>query len=73
MEDILPKNNHIYMEKIERVIRVAMIIDEGVVREESLTREYDEALHLYRKQKPRREVARMELQAWQQDLMRIIQ
>ena len=39
MEDILLKNNQIYMEKIERGMRVAMIIDKGVVRKESLNRE----------------------------------
>ena len=46
-------DNQEYLDKIELGKQIASIIDEGVVREESLTKIRKEALDLYRKQMPR--------------------
>ena len=72
LEDILMKDNQEYLEKIDLGNKVAAIIDKGVVKEESLRKEYGEALQLYRKQKPRMEIAEVELRPWQHNLMDII-
>ena len=72
LEDILMKDNQEYLEKIDLGNKVAAIIDKGVVKEESLRKEYGEALQLYRKQKPRVEIAEAKLCPWQYNLMDII-
>ena len=64
--------NKEYLEKIELGKQVAVIIDEGTVREESLIRAHKEALDLYRKQRPRIDIAMVQLRPWQQLLMKII-
>ena len=51
---------------------IALIIDKGTVREESLKRNYKEALDLHRKQKPRIDIQSAKLRPWQDELMKII-
>ena len=46
-------NNQRYLEKIELGKQVVSIIDEGIVREESLEKNDKDALDMYRKQRPR--------------------
>ena len=57
----LLKNNQLYLNKIVLGEKIADIIEEGIVREESLTKEDKEALDLYRKQKPRFDIADIQL------------
>ena len=64
-EDLL-KDNQLYLEKIELGKVVSSILDEGIIREESLTKERKLALDLYRRQCPRFDIANMELRIWQQ-------
>ena len=49
----LIKYNEVYLEKIELGRKVAIVIEEGVVCEEALSKEYRQALKLFRKHKPR--------------------
>ena len=49
-----------------------MIIEKGVVKEESLVKYRKDALYLYRKQRSRRDTAHIELRRWQQQLMDMI-
>ena len=53
LEEELLKSNSEYFEIIELGEKIAIIISKGTVREESLTKNYKEALDLYRKQRPR--------------------
>ena len=71
-EDLL-KDNQLYIEKIELGKKIALIIDEGMVREESLTRDRKQALDLYRKQRPRFDVANVELRPWQEQAIELIE
>ena len=50
--------------------QIANIIDEGVVQEDSLSRIRQEALTLYRKQKPRIDIQSVQLRSWQRQLMK---
>ena len=71
-EDLL-KDNQLYIEKIELGKKIALIIDEGMVREESLTRDRKQALDLYRKQRPRFDVMNVELRPWQEQAIELIE
>ena len=51
LKDILLKNNEEYLKKLSLGMEIAAVVDEGTIREESLTKEYHKALKLYRKQK----------------------
>ena len=72
LEEELLQTNQEYLEKIELGKRIALIIDKGTVREESLTRNHKEALDLHRKQKPRIDIQTAQLRPWQERLMKII-
>ena len=72
LEEELLKNNQLYLDKIELGKQIAIIIDKGTVREESLTRHQKEALDTHRKQKPRIDIQHVELRTWQQQLMEMI-
>ena len=72
LKEELLQNNKEYLDKIELGKDIALIIDEGVVQEESLTRERKEALVLYRKQMPRIDIHLVVLRLWQQTLMKMI-
>ena len=69
-EELLEDNKE-YLDKIELGKDIALIINEGVVQEESLTRERKEALELYRKQMPKVDIHLLELRPWQQTLMKM--
>ena len=71
-EDLL-KDNQLYYDKIEIGKTIAVIIDEGVVREESLTKDRKLALDLYRKQRPRFDIANIELRQWQEEAIKLIE
>ena len=70
-QDML-QDNQDYLDKIELGKQIIVIINEGVVKEESLSKSRKEALHLYRKQTPMRNMIQVELRQWQQELMNMI-
>ena len=53
LRENLLQGNQAYLKKVDLGRDIAVIIDEGDVREESLTKAHKEALDLYRKQMPR--------------------
>ena len=68
----LLRDNQEYLYQIELGKQISNIIDEGIVREESLTNERKKALMLYRKTKPSIEIANVHLRPWQEALMSMI-
>ncbi len=46
------RNNHDYLKKVKMGKEIAAILDEEDIHEKSLSREHEEALQLYKKQKP---------------------
>ena len=73
LREELLRDNQIYLNKIELGKEIAAIIEEGVVREESLTKDRKEALDLHRKQKPRIDIQMIQLRPWQEQAMKIIE
>ena len=73
LEDDLLKDNQLYLERIELGKKIAVILDKGVIREESLTKERKVALDLHRKQRPRFDIAIKELRAWQEEALKLIE
>ena len=71
-EDLL-KDNQLYLDKIELGKTIAAIIDEGMVKEESLTKDRKLSLDLYRKQRPRFDIANIELRLWQEQAIKLIE
>ena len=62
--------NELYKAKIELGRIVADIIDEEGISEESLSREKNESLLLFRRQQPQFDLSIVELRVWQQDAMK---
>ena len=73
LKESLLDDNQDYLDRIELGKQIAAIIDEAVVREESLTTARKEALDLYRKQMPRIDIKSVQLRPWQAVLMKITQ
>ena len=71
-QDLL-KDNQLYLEKIELGKKIADIIDEGVVREGSLTKDRKLALELYRKQRPCFDITSVQLRPWQEQAIELIE
>ena len=69
LKEELLQDNQEYLDKIELGKKIGLIIDEGVVQEESLTRVRKEAMCLFRKQMPKIDIHLVELRPWQQTLM----
>ena len=69
-EDML-KDNQAYIEKIARGKRIFDILNKGIVREGSLSRERKEALHLYHKEHQLRDMSQAKLRPWQEHLFEI--
>ena len=72
LREELMYDNAVYLETITLGREISDIIDEGVVKEESLSRERRKALDLYRKQTSLLNVEEIELRLWQKDLMKLI-
>ena len=62
--------DELYKAKIELGRIVADIIDEEGISEESLSREKNESLLLFRRQQPQFDLSIVELRVWQQDAMK---
>ena len=69
LEEHMLQDNQDYLNKIELGKQISIIIGKGVVKEESLSRSRKEALDLYRKQIPIRNMEQVELRPWQEQLM----
>ena len=61
LEEEMRRDNQKYLQNIELGKKISDIVDKGVIREESLTKERKVALVLYRKQQPRFDLATMKL------------
>ena len=72
LEEELLRGNQIYLDKIELGNKINDIMAKGVVREQSLAKEYKEALGLYRKTRARYDITSVELRPWQQDALNLI-
>ena len=70
-EDDMLKDNQAYIEKIARGKRIFDILNKGIVREGSLSRERKEALHLYHKEHQLRDMSQAKLRPWQEQLFEI--
>ena len=73
LETEMLKDNQKYLEMIDHGKNIASIIDKGIVREESLSKNRKYAFDLYRKQRPRFDIANMELRSWQEQALTIIE
>jgi len=73
LEESMLCDDKYHLDTIELGRRVNKIIDKGIVHEESLQKYRKDALKLYRKQKPTRDLTQVELRAWQQELQTIIE
>ena len=73
LEGDLLKDNELYLERIELGNKIAVILDKGVIREESLTKERKIALDLYRRQRPRFDIVNMNLRPWQEDALKMVE
>ena len=71
LEDELLHNNQIDLDKIELGRQIAAIIDKDTVRKESLIKDQEEALRLYREQKTRIDIQSVQLRIWQAQLLRV--
>ena len=56
LEEELLRANQNYLDKMELGNKISNIMDKGVVREQSLTKEHKEALSLYRKTRARYDI-----------------
>ena len=71
-EELLEDNN-IYLDKIELGRKISVIIQEGVIQEESLTKERQDALTLYRKRRPRFDISTILLRPWQEEALELFE
>ena len=69
VEEELMKDDQTYTGTIERGRAIWKIIEQGSVREDSLSKDNREALKIYRKNTPMRNLANAELRIWQQQLL----
>ena len=69
LRDLLERNQN-FLDKIEFGGRIARLIDEHGINEQSLSNDHREALILFRRQQPQFEISGVELRAWQQDAMK---
>ena len=70
LRESLLQDNQVYLEKIELGKNISSILDEGIVREESLIKERKLALDLYRRQEPRFDTSAVQLRPWQEEAMK---
>ena len=66
----MEEENRRYIIKIELGRMISGILDEKSINEQSLNKEKQEALNLYRRQQPQFTILDVELRPWQQDAMK---
>lgn len=64
------EENQQYIDKIELGGMIASIVDEENIHEQSLSKEKQDALLLFRRQQPQFDILNVELRPWQQDAMK---
>ena len=69
IEKLLLDDDQIYSRKIENGRIISNVLEKGIVREDSLSKDNREVLKLYRKQMSMRNLSCTELRLWQQQLM----
>ena len=73
LEEDLYQDNQKYLENIELGKKISTILDKGVIREESLTKERKDALGLYRKQRPHFDILNVQLRPWQEQALKLVE
>ena len=73
LEEYLLKCNQLHLEKIELGKKIDAITNKANIREESLPKDYKLALDLYRKQRPRLDIANIKLRPWQEQALKLIE
>ena len=71
LRESLLRDNQLYLEKIELGKNISSILEEGIVREESLTKERKFALDLYRRQELRVDISIVQLRPWQEEALKL--
>ena len=66
-------DNRVYLEKIELGRKIFDILNEGVVRENSLAKDFKEALDIFRKTRARYDIENVELRPWQRDALKLFE
>ena len=69
VEEELMKDDQTYTGKIERGRAIWKILEQGCVCEDSPSKDNREALKIYRKNTPMRNLSNAELRIWQQQLL----
>ena len=67
LRELLLKDNQRYLKQIELGKNISSILDEGVIREDSLAHDKKLALDIYRRQRPRCDISSVQLRPWQKD------
>ena len=69
----LIQNNEAYKSNVNLGRQISKVLDEGIIFEESLTKQHKFCLELFRAQQPTTEVANVELRHWQTQLLDVIE
>ena len=69
----LLQNNEAYKNNVNLGRKISKVLDEGVIYEESLTKQHKFCLQLFRAQRPTTEMANAELRPWQTRLLDVIE
>ena len=69
LEDLM-KDHQRYLDKVELGKKIDSFLHQGIIGEESLTKERQHALTLYRKQRPTFDILNVQLRPWQEDAMK---
>ncbi len=73
LEESLRQAQKHYLDTIDLGRQINDFVNKGVVCEDALDKHYKDALQLYRKQKPTRDLSEVKLRPWQQKLKAIIE
>ena len=67
LRELLLKDNQRYLKQIDLGRIISSILDEGVIREDSLAQDKKLALDIYRRQRLRCDISSVQLRPWQKD------
>ena len=67
LRELLLKDNQRYLKQIDLGRNISSILDEGVIREDSLAHDKKLALDIYRRQRLRCDISSVQLRPWQKD------
>ena len=72
LEEDMIRENHLHVQRIELGRQISTILDKGEVLEQSLSRERQQALDLYRKSIPRLDISTIQLWTWQSQAFNLV-